>query len=86
MELFVGDLRLQVDAPPLLCVVHPTEAGDVDDALFVHIHVTGCEIQKAENEAGHMDANHHFLSVLVVRTQAKTSCPLQLDTLLSYGW
>lgn len=43
VELLVGDLRLQVDAAPLLRVVHPAEAGHVDHALFVHVHVAGCE-------------------------------------------
>lgn len=76
MELFVGDLSLQVDPPPLLCVVHPTEARDVYHTLLVHIHVTGCEIERAESEAGHMDSNHHFLSVLVIRAQVKMSYPL----------
>lgn len=41
MELFIGDLSLQVDPAPLLCVVHPTEAGDIDHTLLVHVHITG---------------------------------------------
>lgn len=46
MELFVSDLSPQVDPAPLLGVVHPTEAGDVDDALLVHVHVAGCGWRK----------------------------------------
>lgn len=46
MELFIGDLSLQVDPAPLLCVVHPTEAGDIDHTLLVHVHITGCESRK----------------------------------------
>lgn len=60
VELFVGDLGLQVDPPPLLCVVHPAEAGDVYYALLVHVHVAGCGIERAKSEAGHTDTNHCF--------------------------
>lgn len=78
MELFIGDLSLQVDPPPLLCVVHPTEARDVYYTLLVHIHIAGCEIKRAESEAGHMDSNHRFLSVLVVQSTSENELPSNL--------
>lgn len=46
MELLIGDLGLQVNPPPLLCVIHSAEAWDVDDALLVNVHVAGCESEK----------------------------------------
>lgn len=52
MELFIGDLGLQVDPAPLLCVVHPAEAGDVDHTLLVHVHITGCESRKQRVRLG----------------------------------
>jgi hypothetical protein len=46
MELFIADLGLQVNPPPLLCVIHSTEAGDVYHTLLVNIHVAGYESRK----------------------------------------
>lgn len=43
MQLLLSDLRLQVDATPLLSMVHAAQTGHVDDTLFVHVHVTGCK-------------------------------------------
>lgn len=77
VELLVRDLRLQVDAAPLLSVVHPAEAGHVDHTLLVHIHVAGCESRKRRvSEAGQMDPDHPSLRVLVGGARVKTSHPL----------
>lgn len=52
VELFLGDLGLQVDPAPLLRVVHPAEAGDVYHALLVHVHITGCESREQRVRLG----------------------------------
>lgn len=46
MELLISDLGLQINPPPLFCMIHSTEARDVDHALLVNIHVAGCESKK----------------------------------------
>lgn len=46
MEFLISDLSLQVNPPPLLCVIHSTEAGDIYYTLLVNIHVAGCELRK----------------------------------------
>lgn len=76
MELLVGDLGLQVDAAPLLGVVHPTEAGDVDHTLLVHIHIAGCGPRKQRVRLGIWAQTTTSLGVLAAGAQVKTSCPL----------
>lgn len=64
VELFIGDLSLQINPPPLLCVIHSAEARDVDHTLLVNIHVAGCESKKQRGKVGHM-GSHHCLRVLL---------------------
>ena len=80
MQLFIRDLGLQVDAAPLFRVVHPAEAGHVDHALLVHVHVAGCESRR--QRVSWWVAGKHPQPVFWLREQKWKSAALSLDTLL----
>lgn len=78
VELLVGDLGFQVDAPPLLRVVHAAEAGDVDHTLLVHVHVTGCESRQQRVRLGRRMHTSTTPSVFWFKNRRENELPANL--------